>query len=61
MFFKPEELDPDHAVGTAAIQAACERAIVEARDLKAITRARDAVANALIDTLQEEFKAQKKP
>jgi hypothetical protein len=61
MFFKPSDLDPKHAVGPAEIQQACEDAVLKARDrmvrlmIKAITRARDAVANALIDTLQEEL------
>lgn len=61
MFFKPDALDPNHRVPEADLQRACEAAVLEARDpivrvmIKAITRARDAVTNALIDTLQEEL------
>jgi hypothetical protein len=59
MMFKPEEMDPSHRVQPEKLLEACEKAIFEARDpvlrmmLKAITRARDAVTNALIDTIQE--------
>lgn len=62
MYFEPGELDEKYNVPLADLTAACEQAIQAARDpivrimVKATTRARDAVANALIQTLQEELK-----
>lgn len=60
MFFKPDELSPKHLASADKLTAACEDAIIKARDpvvrimVKATARARDAVTTALLETLREE-------
>lgn len=61
MMIKLSELPKAHLVAEADLRTACEAAVREASSkeirfvVKAISRARGAVANVLIDTLEEEF------
>jgi len=61
MMFSPAILPQNLKVTPNALKAACETAITEAQNpvlrvmLKAIDRARNAVADVLIETIEEEF------
>ena len=61
MMIRTDELNEAHAVAIVDLKRACEQAIRESRSremrfiVKAVMRLRNAVADILIDTLEEEF------